>query len=100
LHEPRRRNPTSLEAALVADATLRRVAGRLSAIQYDQGEQLPLATEPGRRWRDWIGQALRALAAREPMPATLPGAPPSEAMRRIVRQIELLDGALRRFRLA
>ncbi len=100
LHEPRRRNPTSLEAALVADATLRRVAGRLSTIQYDQAEQTPLASEPGRRWQAWIGQSLRALAAHEPMPPTLPDTPPSEAMRRIVRQIELLDGALRRFRIA
>jgi uncharacterized membrane protein YccC len=97
LHEPRRGGGGRLEAALVADATLRRVAGRLSAMQHDPAEG-SLMDRPGwARWRDWAAGALTALAEGNPVPAQPAEAPGSDAVARIARQIELLDGAMRRF---
>jgi uncharacterized membrane protein YccC len=98
LHEPRHRADAPLEAALVVDATLRRIAGRLSAMQHDPAEGSTMDRSAWARWRDWTSGALQALSEQRPMPASPPDSPASEAVARIVRQIELLDGALRRFR--
>ncbi|HEY2131631.1 MAG TPA: FUSC family protein [Acetobacteraceae bacterium] len=97
LHEPRRRGGGRLEAALVIDATLRRIAGRLSAMQHDPTEASTMDHTGWARWRDWTARALQALADQNPMPAAPPEPPASEAVGRVARQIELLDGALRRF---
>ncbi len=97
LHEPLRDRAARLEAALVADATLRRVAGRLSAMQHDPAEPGRMDRAAWMRWRDWTSGALQALAEHAPIPPAPPTVAGSEAVGRIARQIELLDGALRRF---
>jgi uncharacterized membrane protein YccC len=97
LHEPRRRGGGRLEAALVIDATLRRIAGRLSAMQHDPAEAGMMDHSGWASWRDWTASALAALATQRPMPAAPAEPPASEAVGRVARQIELLDGALRRF---
>ena len=97
LHEPRHRADAPLEAALVVDATLRRIAGRLSVMQHDPAEGSTMDRSTWASWRDWTSNALQALSEHRPMPASPPTPPASDAMARIARQIELLDGALRRF---
>lgn len=93
LQEPRRSARAGLEAAMVVDAALRRLAGRLSWFQHDPAS-VPGTTEL-RAWRDWLRLAFQALADGAALP---PGQPPdvSSPMARIARQIELMDGALRR----
>ncbi len=94
LQEPNRSQRPRLEAAMVVDATLRRIAGRLSALRHDPASR---PADPGalQRLRDWIVAALMALADGAGPPATRPE-PPGESFARIVRQIDLLDGAVRR----
>jgi uncharacterized membrane protein YccC len=97
LHEPRHRADAPLEAALVVDATLRRIAGRLSVMQHDPAEGSVMDRSTWACWRDWASNALQALSEQCPMPTSPPNPPASDAMARIARQIELLDGAVRRF---
>jgi uncharacterized membrane protein YccC len=96
LNEPRRNQRAALQSAMVADAALRRMAGRLSALQLDPHHADGVAPEALERWRDWITAALGRLAegarVSEPRPE---GAAP-DALLRIARQIELMDGALGR----
>ena len=54
LHEPGHANRFRLEAVLVIDAALRRMGGRLTALQLDQAQQKALPASEWRRWRDWI----------------------------------------------
>ncbi|MBV8577058.1 MAG: FUSC family protein [Acetobacteraceae bacterium] len=90
-----------LEAALIIDAALRRIAGRLSAMQYDPEIRRAVPAETWHAWRDWIGRAMEVLASEEPG-QTLPKRPPDaagpagEALSRIARRIELMSGALQR----
>jgi len=96
LQEPRRSARAGLETAMVVDAALRRLAGRLSALQHDPA--LAGATGPDalRAWQGWLRGAFTALSGGQPLPG---GAPPLEGagpMARIARQLELMDGALRR----
>ena len=99
--EPGHPNRSRLEAALVIDAALRRIAGRLSTMQLDPELPRTLSAETWRTWRDWIAGCMEALAAEGPVPR-LPKRPPSgtgfsgEALSRIARQIELMAGALPR----
>ena len=83
---------------MVMDATLRRVAGRLSALRHDPAARASLGDATWRCWRDWIGTALRALAEGGALPAARPDGPVPESLARIARQVELLEGALRRSR--
>ena len=94
LQEPRRSVRARLDCVLTADATLRRMAGRLSAMRHETGGARadPQALAP---WRDWIAGALRGLASGAP-PAPPPGAAPNETVARIARQVELLAEALGR----
>jgi len=95
LQEPRRSSArTGLEAAMVVDAALRRLAGRLSSFQHDPAS-VPGAAELA-AWRDWLRLAFQALADGEPLPPGQPQHEPGSAMARIARQVELMDGALRR----
>ncbi len=55
LHEPRRSQRGSLQSAMVVDAALRRMAGRLSALQLDPHHADGIAPEALRGWREWIG---------------------------------------------
>ena len=99
LQEPRHISPEGLEAAMVIDASMRRIAGRLSAMQLEpavvaEAERTTLA-----RWRNWGSKSLDALASGEielaPRPST-PTGPAGESLARMARQIELLAGAMAR----
>jgi uncharacterized membrane protein YccC len=93
LLEPGNAAQERLEAAMVIDAALRRLAGRLSAMQLDPGLRDAFPQDTWRRWRDWIGTSMRALAEGHarlaPRPSIAPGTR-SEALLRIARQIELM----------
>jgi uncharacterized membrane protein YccC len=100
LLEPGQRGRGRLEAAMVVTASLRRVAGRVSAMQIDptlRGSFVLAA------WRGWIGAAMQAME--QPLPPALPDRPDSlpndpllaESLTRIARQFELSAGALRRY---
>ena len=95
LNEPRRDHGRELQAAMVTDAALRRMAARLSALQVDPHYADGISPEALRQWRDWIGGSLRAAAAGGPVIAPRPAGPAPDALLRIARQIELLDGTLR-----
>ena len=97
LLEPR---PTEqrLEPALTVDAALRRIAGRVSALQLDP---TPRADLPAwRAWAQWIEQATAVLAAGNadlpPRPALPEGDAQAESLVRIARQLELAASAVRR----
>ena len=47
-------------------------------------------------WRDWIGGAMRALAAGETALPPRPDVPEADLLVRIARQIELMAGAMAR----
>jgi len=87
-----------LEAAMVVDAALRRLAGRLSALQLAGEWRAGLAPAAWQAWSDWVRTAMARLAQRLPVDAPRPEGRPDEALARVARQIELMDGALRRFR--
>ncbi len=93
LQEPRRRNRDRVEAAMVVDAALRRLSGRLVVLHHDDAERAARADDRG-GWGRWVGDALDAVAARAPVPERPGGG--SESLLRIARQVELLQGALRR----
>jgi uncharacterized membrane protein YccC len=99
LQEPRHISPDELEAAMVIDAALRRMAGRLSVMQLDPTLAASLPAADLGRWRDWIGAALQAVADRreltEPRPAA-PLGPVGNSLARAARQVELMAGAMQR----
>ncbi len=96
LLDPARGKRDALEAAMVIDAALRRTAGRLAALPYDPAMEADLSKETIEAWRAWITTSLRALAdGRTPL-LPRPAIPETEAMRRIARQIELIEGAMPR----
>jgi uncharacterized membrane protein YccC len=82
-----------LEAVLVIDAALRRFAGRLSAMPLEPGTR---PAESLRLWRDWIGGAARSLATGQTDLAPRPDAVATDAVSRVIRQIDLMAGAMRR----
>ncbi|MDE2583055.1 MAG: FUSC family protein [Rhodospirillales bacterium] len=94
LLEPRRASFARFEPALTVDAALRRMAGRLLALQYDP-EARRLDPQGLRAWSGWIGASLSAPAGAEvPRPPAAPGGgAPTLALSRIARQIALIRGA-------
>lgn len=85
-------------AVLAVDAALRRMAGRVSALQLESG---PRPDPDGwRAWRGWIGAVARRLAdgdtALPPRPALPKDDPLAEALARIARQMEVSAGAMQR----
>ncbi|HEY1930908.1 MAG TPA: FUSC family protein [Acetobacteraceae bacterium] len=96
LTEPGAAGRDRLEAALVIDAALRRLAGRLSAVQLDPGFRTALPGEGLAEWRAWIGRAMRMLAAGTDAPPPRPTAAGTDALVRIARQIELMAGTMGR----
>jgi uncharacterized membrane protein YccC len=99
LLEPATASRDDLEATMVIDAALRRFAGRLTAMQLDPGLREAFGADTLRRWRDWIGGSMRALAAGQgrlaPRPPLAAG-PRAEALQRIARQIELMAAVVER----
>ncbi|MGE7415662.1 FUSC family protein [Methylobacterium tarhaniae] len=94
LQEPMRRGRSRIEAAMIADATLRRMAGRLAILRHEPEPAGPDAAS-WRAWRDWLTQALAAMASGDRLPPKPDGAE-SAAFGRIAAQVELLAGTLRR----
>jgi uncharacterized membrane protein YccC len=90
LLEPHRRRDPALGSAIVTDAALRRIAGRLSVLALDR----PMIEEAARplwaAWRDWLETLLRGEMA-PPRPALPPAAPDvANALSRLARQAELI----------
>ncbi len=100
LVEPGQRGRHRLEAAMVVDAALRRLAGRVSAMQIDPALR---ASAPLAAWRAWL-KTVGALLE-QPVPPPLPPRPEAlpaepllaESLLRIARQLDLSAGALRRY---
>ena len=96
LTEPGSTGRDRLEAALVVDAALRRMAGRLSAIQLDAGVRAALSAGELAAWRAWIVGTLSALAAGDTALPARPVAPYVDALARLARQAELIAGVIAR----
>jgi uncharacterized membrane protein YccC len=94
LTEPGAAGRDRLEAALVIDAALRRLAGRLTAVQLDPRLHAALPRDALAAWHDWIGGAMRALAAEETTLPPRPAVAEADSLVRIARQIELMAGTL------
>ena len=96
LQEPRRAARAGLETAMTVDAALRRLAGRLSALQHDPALAGDAGPDTLRAWRGWLAAAFGALMSGAPMPDGAPAVGGTGPLARIARQMELMDGALRR----
>ena len=93
LLEPRS-DRARLEATLVIDAALRRIAGRLSVMVFDPGPALP---DPARRaWAAWVTTGLEAVASGQAVLAPRPTEPGNETILRLARQVELMAGVIGR----
>jgi uncharacterized membrane protein YccC len=88
--------PDRIEAAMLVDAALRRIAGRLAALQLVVGTPDGMGAEDWDAWRRWIANALEGLQQSPAMAPPRPDAAPVESLARIGRQIELMQGALAR----
>ncbi len=100
LLEPHRDGTARLQAALTVDAALRRMAGRLTALQVAAAAPERRDRSAWRAWADWLAAATAdgldsaaAPASRPPLPA---GDPDAQALARIAGQIEVISGAIRR----
>ena len=93
-------NSEMLSATLTIDAALRRMAGRVTALQLAESARHDPA--PWRAWAAWIDTATLRLAARDidwsPRPALPEGDPQAESLARIARQLEVAAGAVKRLR--
>jgi uncharacterized membrane protein YccC len=87
MQEPKLGRRDTLQTVLVADATLRRIAGRLVAMSLE-GHADPTHAA-------WAAAALRALAEDQPLPVA-PQSKPAPAMERLGRQIRTLEETLRK----
>jgi len=91
MHEPRRGQRDRLQSVLVADAAMRRIAGRLVALSLNPAETPPNAAALA----DWTITTLEALTTgRAPPKRPDTGAP--EGLERLARQVELLSFTLSR----
>jgi uncharacterized membrane protein YccC len=97
IQEPGGDDRDKLEAAMVADATLRRVAGRLSALRHADYAHRDIDAKDWRLWGDWISDAFAHLAQGKAPAAPRPPKVEIESLERLARQIELLETVLRRF---
>lgn len=90
LQQPRAGRHPQVESAMVADATLRRIGARLSALRYATD---PPASGTEEAWAAWIIASLVQLAAGEGAPRP-PDLPRSDGLRRLAAQVELLAETL------
>ena len=92
LQEPGHGSRKELQVAMVADAALRRVAGRLAALQHAPGlagrAELPA-------WRAWLSASFAALRTGATLPPDVPTDADDGPLGRIARQVQLIDGAMR-----
>ena len=93
LQEPRHQARIEAQTALLVDAALRRLAGRLLALQHDpaQAGTDPILLEA---WRTWLAESFAALEAARSLPTTQPPDRNHPALGRMARQVELIAGAL------
>jgi len=89
MQQPRRGQRDRLQAGLVADATLRRIAGRLTALSLDPG-----AMEAAPALRAWVPEALESLASKTSIQPPPQEQPDGEGLGRLARQIEMLGATL------
>lgn len=98
LLEPGERQRDALEAAMVVDAALRRCAGRLTTLQHDPALKERVPPDALRKWGDWVTGSLRQLASGTGDLPSRPGGIEVDVLVRIARQIELMAGAITRFK--
>jgi len=97
MHEPRRGQRVRLQAVLVADAALRRIAGRLVAISL---EPVDIGGQAAQAMCAWLIDTLESLAtdrSPQPRPQSSSGI---ERVERLARQVELLEFTLRKAKAA
>ena len=98
-HSSSQTGPTRMQAALTVDAALRRMAGRLSALQLDPHHYEHDAAA-WRGWQGWIDTVTQRLSIGHtdlpPRPALPRSDPQAESLTRIARQLELSAGAMAR----
>ncbi len=93
MQEPQARRSAAVEAALTADAILRRVAGRLAALEVQAQDQAQdQAAVDWDAWAAWVEASLAAMAERRPPPERDARCRPDRALDRIARQVDLLAG--------
>ena len=63
-------------------------------MQLDPGFRAALSRDALMAWRDWISDAMRALAAGETVLKPRPAVTEVDSLVRIARQIELMAGAM------
>jgi uncharacterized membrane protein YccC len=85
-----------LDVAMVVDAALRRMAGRLSLLALEPNPRGEMTEAAWHRWREWLESALDMLQRGHTEIAVRPADEPTEALGRIVRQIDVLQGAVGR----
>lgn len=91
LQQPRAGHHPEVEAAMVADAALRRISARLTVLRHAGA---PAGPGDG-AWKAWVSGILAALAEdRQALPPRPEGAR-GPALMRLVAQVELLAGTLR-----
>lgn len=90
LQQPRAGRHPQVEIAMVADATLRRIAAQITTRRYaaETTETESLAV-----WGSWISDTLASLGGEGILPA-MPEVPQAEGLRRLVGQVELLTETL------
>ncbi len=89
MQEPRRGQRDRLQAVLTADATLRRIAGRLTALSLD-----PLPSPrpvPVVETAAWVQAGLAALGRGAPVPGAPGAASGVETLDRLSRQVHMLN---------
>jgi len=91
LQEPGHQSRADLHVAMVADAALRRMAGRLSVLQYEPSTPPDLPRLQA--WRRWLDAGFLALETGAALPGPPPPAQPDGSLARIARQMDLIAGA-------
>ncbi len=87
-----------LDVAMVVDAALRRMAGRLSLLAFEPNPRGEMTGAAWHRWCEWLENALDTLQRGRTEIAVRPPEKPTEALGRIARQIDVLQGAIGRLR--
>ncbi len=96
LQEPGHIEPGRLQATVVADAALRRIAGCLLALQHGVRRQERPDPVDWAAWRLWASGALAEVAEGRKPAAAAPETGDLEPLARLARAIELLGGTLPR----